>query len=141
MDPYNFAQRQGQVIKQPGVIDRPEDEAGAENILELVLHAFSDKMTLMTTEAREAVTDYVKFANAYLAERRVVATGNVDGSFALVFEDGHAIPLATTEPAKPPRAENTIAITMPKEQKMKGMSVVDTSVPMTGPAVHARRKE
>jgi hypothetical protein len=132
MDPYTYAQQQGQVAGQ-----RPReqhDDEAADDLMDLLLHAYdtSGHMGPLPPECQDAVAAFASFANGYLAARRVASTGVVDGGFALVFEDGRAVQLASVESAGPARPDPTIPITRPRDQKMKGMTVVDTSVPMTG---------
>jgi hypothetical protein len=132
MDPYDYALKQGQVAGQ-----KPSgnpDDGDFTDLMDLLAAAFlaSGQMDHVQGEGHQVLTAFAKFANNYLAERRVVSTGIVEGAFSLVFEDGVAIPLASSEPATPQKPVPVIPITIPKESKMKGMTVVDTSVPMTG---------
>ena len=132
MDPYEFAQKQGQVI---GSTDSADDEpTEVDDIMDLLIQAYTraGHMTADVPEASyEAVCSFADFANQYLAERRVVSTGLVDGAFSLVFDNGQAVPLASVEETKPKRPDSTIPITRPRDHKMKGMPVVDNSVPVT----------
>jgi hypothetical protein len=139
MDPYDYALRQGQVAGQSPAVD-PDDYA-ADDLMDLLFHAYGagGRLDGLPEAERGAVAAFARFANDYLAGRRVASTGVLDGGFALVFEDGRSVQLASSEPATPPKPDPTIPITRPKEQKMKGMTVVDTSVPMTGFDPRARR--
>lgn len=131
MDPHEFARQQGQVAGQQaaGADAEPTDVLDLMDLL-LCAYAKAGHLTEVTDAQHEAVGRFAAFGNEYLARRRVVSTGVVDGEFSLVFDDGQAVPLASTEPV-PPRPDSTIPITIPREHKMKGMNVVDSSVPMT----------
>ena len=129
MDPFEFARQHGQVIGLNPDIEEPED---GENLMELLLRAFVAAGHLATsTEDGQAVAGrFVTFGNKYLATHRVVSTGMVNGEFSLVFESGQVVPLATSPPV-PGRPDSTIPITSPRDSKMKGMPVMDNSVPVT----------
>jgi hypothetical protein len=132
MDPYEFARQQGQTIGskpgQPG--EEPLDD---EDLMYLLFSAYvaAGHLPEQDNDKFHAVSHFCEFSNNYLARRRVVSTGVVNGEFSLVFEDGVAVPLATTEPATAARPDPTIPITRPQDSKMKGMPVVDSSVPVT----------
>lgn len=130
MDPHEFSRQQGQVA---GTGSTPEEAPDAGNdLMDLLIGAFgaAGHLNSMSQDGQEAVASFAEFSNKYLAGRRVVSTGVVDGEFSLVFEDGQAIPLASEE-QEPARPDSTVPITYSRETKMKGMVVVDTSVPMT----------
>jgi hypothetical protein len=130
MDPYEYARQQGQTIgSSPGQSGEPED---VEDLMDLLIQAFASTMPAqgMTAEQKQMLVQFAGFSNHYLATRRVVSTGVVNGDFSLVFEDGQAVPLATSEP-KVQRPDPTIPITSPRDSKMKGMPMVDNSVPVT----------
>jgi len=129
MNPYELAQQQGQVLGGPA----PDDEAAGTDLLDLLTNAFAaaGHADDLTHEQSEAVGRFAGFANDYLSRHRVISTGVVDGEFSLVFEGGRTVPLATAAQVAPPRPESTVAITTPRDAKMKGMAVVDTSVPIT----------
>jgi hypothetical protein len=131
MDPYTFAQQQGQVIGSKADLD--DDPADAEDLMDLLLRACARDgyMADMTEAERTAIAVFADFSNKYLTEHRVVSTGIVDGAFSLCFEGGQTVPLATEATQAPQRPDGTVPITMPKEHKMKGMNVVDNSVPVT----------
>jgi hypothetical protein len=132
MDPYEFARQQGQTIgSRANEVDEPTE---VDNIMDLLIQAYTraGHMTADVPEASyEAVCDFAAFANQYLAERRVVSTGIVDGAFSLVFDNGQAVPLATEAAQAPKRPDSTVPITTPREHKMKSMQVIDNSVPVT----------
>jgi hypothetical protein len=132
MRPYEFAQQQGQVIGK-SANDPADAVSDPADLMDLLFQAFcgSKDADSLSTDHLDAVALFAQFSNDYLAQRRVASTGVVDGGFALVFEDGQSVQLASTEPAEPVRPDSTFAITKPKESKMKGMTVVDTSVPIT----------
>ncbi len=130
MDPYEFARQHGQVIGANR--DLPEEPVDAEHLMDLLLQAFAIAGHLETTteNGQATVARFVTFGNQYLATHRVVSTGMVNGEFSLVFDNGRAVPLATSEP-RATRPDATIPITSPRDSKMKGMPVVDNSVPVT----------
>jgi hypothetical protein len=135
MDPYTYAQQQGQVIaSQPGDAD-PLNGYEPEDLLDLLLYAFAQagRLAALDRPGKQAVGDFAAFANDWLTRNRVVSTGIVDGEFALVFEDGTTVPLASQPEGKPQaRPDPAIPLTLPRESKMRGMPVVDTSTPITG---------
>ena len=130
MDPYQLAQRQGQVM---GAKAPADDADAAEDLMDLLVRAYAAAGhlgQLTSPGERDAVARFAAFGNEYLAGRRVVSTGVVDGNFSLVFDDGQAVPLASAE-EKAERPDSTVPITRPRDSKMKGMPVVDGSVAIT----------
>jgi hypothetical protein len=140
MDPYEYARQQGQVMGQPDV--GPGDDYDAEDLMDLMLHAFAagGHMKDMEPPACEAIGFFAGFCNAYLAEHRVASTGVVDGGFALVFDDGRAVTLASAEEAAPARPDATVPITTPKSSKMRGLPVDDTAIQITTGDPHKARR-
>jgi hypothetical protein len=139
MDPYDYARQQGQVMGQPD--PGPDDDYEPEDLMDLLLHAFATAghMDDMPAESRQAIAVFAQFANDHLGTHRVASTGVVDGGFALVFEDGRAVPMASVE-AAPERPDPTIPITTPKDSRMRGMKVDTTAVQITtGNPQHRRR--
>jgi hypothetical protein len=116
---------------QPGA--GPGDLYDAEDLMDLLLQAYgrAGHMEGLTEEQRDLLGDFAEFGNSFLYEHRVASTGVVDGGFALVFDDGQSVQLASGLPDVPERPDSTVPITRPKEHKMKGMAVYDGSVPMT----------
>lgn len=142
MDPYELARQQGQILGQAQA--GQHDLIDAEDLMDLLLQEYTRAGHLETaTEAdREAIGRFAQFSNDYLAENRVASTGVVDGGFALVFDTGQAVQLASSAPETPGRPEpTTVPITTPKNFKMKSMMpVVDNSVPMTTGDPHKARR-
>ena len=139
MDPHEYAQQPGQVIGAPA---RDPDVYAATDLMDLLVNAYfvAGNLDNLESAEQESVERFCVFANKYLAEHRVVSTGVVDGAFSLVFQGGQTVPLASEPDAPPERPESTIPLTTPKESKgMKGMPVVDNSVPITGRAPAARK--
>lgn len=130
MDPYEFARQQGQTIgaKTDESADQPAD---ANDLMDLLLAAYIAAGHLTNVDEHNVVVGFAQFSNDYLDQHRVVSTGVVDGVFSLVFQNGQAVPLASAPPAAACRVDLTVPITRPQDSKMKGMSIVDNSVPMT----------
>jgi hypothetical protein len=141
MDPYELARQQGQVMGQAGA--GPDDFIDAEDLMDLLLQAYSraGHTQDMDEHGHKILGDFAEFCNGYLYENRVASTGVVDGGFALVFDTGQSVQLASGEPEKPARPDSTVPITMPKSSKMRGMAVYDGSVPMTTGDPHRNRRK
>jgi hypothetical protein len=140
MDPYEYARQQGQVMGQPDV---PADDYDAEDLMDLLLHAYHAAGHVTGVEeggTREELARFAGFCNDYLADHRVASTGVVDGGFALVFEDGRAVSLATVAEAAPARPDPVIPITTPKSSKMRGLPVDDTAIQITTGDPHKARR-
>jgi hypothetical protein len=131
MDPYELAQRQGQVIG--GTADADQEPVTGTDLMDLLRNAFlaTGRWEGMCQEDQDAIDRFTKFAGEYLAATPVISTGVVDGAFSLVFEGAVAVPLSPAGPAPPQRPDSTVPITIPRELKMRGLPVRDNSVPMT----------
>lgn len=135
MDAYEYAQQNGQVIGTPADAEDPLAGYEPEDLMDLLLFAFArgGRLAALDPAGRRAVGEFAAFANDWLARNRVASTGIVAGDFALVFEDGSAVPLASRpEDRAPDRPDPAIPITVPRAGKMRGMPVADTSVRITG---------
>lgn len=130
MDPYEFARQQGQVAGKPA--SEVEEPGDAEDLMDLLVQAYviAGHLNDASDAEQVLVTHFAEFSNNYLASHRVVSTGIIDGEFSLVFESGRAVPLSRPEQI-PARPDPVVPITTPRDSKMKGMNVIDTSVPIT----------